>query len=427
MTYYRKLDHDELGMHLMQKHYDGSFNVLSAITVEGEFDTSRLRNIMGGFIDVMPQLLSTIDDEGQSFIELPAPHEWNMQEYRHDEMTLSEAFEKELNTGLKAEGEHLWRLSIFTDEDAKQSTLLFYFHHSIIDLYSVNRFFNEFLQAYADNCIDKEKLSLANGFPKPITDFLPKKNTGLRGLLTTLAYIFKVTRLTEFRKLTYKEASFNCSESSAKAYTLTIPPEVFTRFKTAAKKHGASLHGALCAAELYALKVLFDENEPVFGFLSSVNTRARLPEEALLGLCPRVGHSIQSTKIAKLDDFWKIAKDSGLAVRKDLEKGHDMAGGSILVPHIKGLIKHNKPSEPKWSLQIANGGELPIKAQYKDLKIVNVRYAQNFKSASNMLGSIITSLNGELTNTICFSAPQFSEMDIQVFADKFTDIIGEVS
>ncbi len=97
------------------------------------------------------------------------------------------------------------------------------------------------------------------------------------------------------------------------------------------------------------------------------------------------------------------------------------------MPHIKGLIKHNKPSEPKWSLQIANGGVLPIKTQYKALKVIDARYAQNFKSASNMLGSLITSLDGELTNTICYSTPQFSEKDIQIFANTFTEVMGEVS
>ncbi len=225
--------------------------------------------------------------------------------------------EAEVNRHITLGGESLWTATLIVGPDA--SELVFGFNHLIADATSWVTFTKQILAIYA-------------GAPAPAT-MLPPASTDhtYRPWRTplhraahfgaaTLAFLSGYKRV--FYRLGVAGALPAGGEGATRFESVRLAADTSERIAAAAKAHGITVHGVLCAAAALAVHAVADTNGPLDMCVSSaVNLRPQLASDHGQAFgCFASSVEVAAT-VGDQTDFWSLATGFSQGVRKQVVRG----------------------------------------------------------------------------------------------------------
>lgn len=416
----RRLDRDEMTLHLMQTHFDGYGNLIRVIALSGDFCLARLKRTLVGMMRLYPQLMASIAGERKPYFTIedeflpPSIHIYP----RTSDQSIHNAIDAELNQSLLPE-KLLWRVSVVQAPSSNDWELILYLHHAIADGFSSYQFVHQFLLAYSKNSVDSSQSGVMQDFPQSAQDYYLPKHKGVSHWVNCARWIIDVFKEVAVNRAEPRPWLDHNQKHQTQSTKINFSQATFHALKRLARQEDIALHAVFTAAVMIAGKVLC-KGEAV-AVLSSTNTRSRLAAGATTGLAARYGSFMQSRKINEQTHFWTLAKSLSSHSQSFLAKGHDITASRFSLPAMKAHCKN--PKAMPYHFQLANIGEIPLQTRYHHLYVREVIGGQNFNGANNILGINLLTFNQQVTLNLCYVKAQFSEAEITLFIDRLNNLL----
>lgn len=341
--------------------------------------------------------------------------------------------EQEMNRRYGYTEDHLGRCTLILGQD--RAELLFATHHIIGDGLSI---------VYAVRDLLRDLAALAQGQPlppveslpltPPLTALLPAAARGLPRYVAMNAFLGKHVLLRPFRRarrLPIEETAPPESRRMRIAHG-ELRGEDLAALCEQARREGAGVHGALCAALLIAtMEEAFAEElragrPTTLGCFSAINLRGKL--------VPPVGEAVgnfmsQATtfhRLAPMPELWELARSVKGRLAQALRWGEHyvtlpMMG--MLVPWgrdpARRFIQRFDGASPA-ALGVTNVGQVPIPRECGPFSIENFQIAVGVSVVGQLLGAVST-WNDRLNLNLVFVEPLVSRARAERIVERALD------
>lgn len=208
--------------------------------------------------------------------------------------------------------------------------------------------------------------------------------------------------------------------------TLRLEPESLKRLAERCRSAGATIHGAISAAQLLALHRAFGDAEPrTLGLTTPADLRAHLREpldDASPLLCATLITSVY--RLAADSDFWALARAVSGDLKRQLQRGDGHLFFTLFPPPAEfpatpdGIVAFQKmmANAPQVSM-VSNVGRLAPWSATTPFQVEALSFALN-PMFSHVLFTAVSTFNGRMTLHVNFDAARLPlEQAIPLIAD----------
>lgn len=306
------------------------------------------------------------------------------------------------------------------------------FHHSIADGRSGASFMTDVLNS-ANLNLDKLNIQNFTSIPDSVFSLLPPSN------LEQADSKRKRTDSPKTEKIkTAILPSFSKKMENAKPslYSFQLDKSELQKLLILSKQNRTTLHGILGAAQLFALRILFETEESILLNLSNpADLKPYLNEEnSAPGLGLYITLLTVGVPIGKNSDFWESAREISSSLKSQLADENERTRFYDLLPSAEQIL--NKPNGiPFFSalLQkfpqasaLSNAGILPSVNKFKKLNIQNISFTVHPSLSQTVFVSAST-YEGELTIYVNSDLNRWVQKDLERFRSEFEKILKRLA
>ncbi len=379
-------------------------NVLAVAQVKGRLDPARLPAALALLQRRHPLLrvCVKVEDGLPAYFDSDAPIPITVID-RRDGTHWYEMVTEERNRPFRWEQAPLLRLSVLRGES--ESELIFTMHHLISDGASSTYLLRDLLLATSGQATS----SVLTPLPErpALEDLMPPSERGLSGLkrsahfLASQAWTFFARR----PRLLAEQQSVPSAQRRSAVSHQQLTKEETSALLSACRSHGATLHGALCAALLLAVGAEIRTESPapehLLGCCTPVNLRRVLQPEIGEDIGLYVGPIVTFHRLTARTELFALATELTNQIHTARSAGVPalaLATQSRLLParvSPKQAARHLY-NRLFGTVSVTNMGVLDIPLDYGDLRLTAIHIG----GANNPYGSLIsigaTTLDGQL-------------------------------
>jgi len=279
--------------------------------------------------------------------------------------------EKQLNARFGNDEYPLFRAAYWTRGNDHLPSILFTFHHALTDANAAALFVKDVVAAARG--IPPVKRSF-NEPSQPVERLAPRQFSGFSGFVRILKYMGE--RLLTKARITPRQPPsvhrFEDKERINHIISFTLEGNTFDTFLATCKQNKTTVQGAICAAQLMAIRQEFTEDRPVsLSIRSAVNIRPELTgpiNNRDFGMYISLVTTIH--KLSKQANIWELAGDVKSQLSHLMKKGYThlvwrvMFPGTVFTPDRKGSLKAERLMRSIYNgSMVSNLGQL---AETKD-------------------------------------------------------------
>ncbi|RYE07462.1 MAG: hypothetical protein EOP22_17690 [Hyphomicrobiales bacterium] len=403
----RELGEQEWLLHFL--HRIGGLIAVQALHVRGPLDPDRVREALHWLQTQHPILRAHIEYGRLVFINLP-PFVYRQPSFVTDgttEIPLAivdnpdpehwrTVLARELSKPIKR-GKHP-RLRVTLVRQSPESDLthiVICADHATLDAQSGNMLGRQFMEFLADPAAMLASKPVHTTLPPPLEAGLPAKpDSGTRGYMPAI-------RL--------PNRPLPNPKMQTRILSRRLEADTTVALKAAIKANRTTLHGAVTAAFLSALRARYELDEMTV--LTTIDLR-RLMKPALHAETYGCYIDILRTKHALGDDFWAMARDASFRLITSLAK--DQKAASILKlfnwevygVEMKGIRTHRRRID---GLAITTAGESGLRRHYGQFELVDVSMAVSLDTFGPSLFAIASEREGGIDLSIGYTAFAMSD------------------
>ncbi len=208
----------------------------------------------------------------------------------------------------------------------------------------------------------------------------------------------------------------------------TLSPGTTKAIEEAARAHGTTVQGALCAAMLQAGFRMAHVHIPAVNYrlFSFVNMRGMLEppvhQESLgcyvsmVGCVHRVGPDT---------DFWELARSSKHELDDAIARGDALANVAIADRFVDFVSRRGRHTLA--AMTVSNIGRLPFAREHGAFSLLDLHAASAMNGIGACCAAIVSTLHGSLSWTFTYVKPFFDEAAATRYFDLAVDILCESS
>ncbi len=332
----------------------------------------------------------------QPWFELTGTHEIPVRVVARD---WQEVLAKELRRPMGRGRAPRLRLTLVKDRANELTHILVAADHSSVDAQSCNLLARELLDCLADPNSKETQPPIRDGLPAPLEAGLPKKSDSAKGTYQP------AIRLPAGKK--------ERGRAATRVVKRTLAPEQLKHLKQAALANRTSLHGALTAAFLLAIRDRHGLSEMTC--LSSVDMR-RMCKPAIPAGTFGCYIDILRTRHSLDKEFWALARDVSFRIISTLSR--DRAAASLLkLPDWEIYARESLPTMVSGrridGLAITTAGESGLGRNYGNLILEDVTMAVSLDTFGPGILVIACERMGGLDLSICYATRATCKEDVE--------------
>ncbi len=289
--------------------------------------------------------------------------------------------------------------------DADLNHIVICADHATLDAQSANMLARQLLEFLADPAMAQRKPPLHAALPPPIEALLPNKSGSGKKTTYTLAIRLPKQMVPEPEKETRVLARY-------------IGPNITARLEDAIKANRTTLHGALTAAFLLAMRERYMLD--AMTVLTTVDLR-RLSKRALPHETYGCYIDILRTKHAITDDFWATARDASFKLIAALAKDRESASimkfpeWKVYRRELRPTIRNNRRLD---GLAVTTVGESGLQSSYGAYTLEDVTRIVSLDMFGPSLFVIANERLGGLDLSVGYTAIAMSEDEVCWLTDN---------
>jgi hypothetical protein len=321
-----------------------------------------------------------------------------------------EVMAKELRTPIRKGRNPRLRVVLVRDPaDEDLTHLVVTADHTTLDAYSCNMMSRQLLEYLADPRAKRAEMPRQTHLPPPLEAGLPKKPQSNRPYEPAIRLpMRKVPR----------------TKPATRVVGRTIPEKVVSATKADARSKGATLHGALAAAFLLAMRDRYGVE--AMTCLSSVDLR-RMMKPPLPADTYGCYIDILRTR-HEIGDFWKTARDVSFRLVSTFAKDHEnasivkMPGWEIYKHESWKTMTHARRID---GLAITTAGESNLRVHYGNRALEDVTMAVSLDTFGPGIVVITSEREGALDVSVNYATRAIAKSDVAALADRALAILSE--
>ncbi|ARV59273.1 hypothetical protein BZZ01_12125 [Nostocales cyanobacterium HT-58-2] len=230
------------------------------------------------------------------------------------------------------------------------------------------------------------------------------------------------------------ESQTSLSELHTYFLTRSLSQEMTVNLKNRCRQEGTTVHGALCAAMLFAAAKIAHVDTPVnLSCASSVSLRKycepQVPDDYLA--CVSDAMSYTHT-LEKNTSFWDLARETKSKIIDAINSKTFVNSAEEQSEDVPDFTQNEQFREIMQRLMgryasvfIANPGQLKIAGKYDVVKIKELYLPIGFHLAGPCFGLKVVTLHEQMFFTFSYVEPLISKKTSEIFADSVIDIIHQ--
>jgi hypothetical protein len=421
LTSSRELGEQELLLNYL--HQVGGLIVLSVLHIRGRLDRDQLRDALDWLQAQQPILQAHVRygriafrslppfvyshpsfvTQGTARIPLAVVDDPNPQAWR-------QVMARELRTPLKRRLNPRLRFTIVrSSSDPELSHVVLCADHAIIDAHSANLLSRQLLEYLANPAEARRRAATSLGLPPPLETLLPvKTDSGARGYEPAIRLPKRPNRHArlETRVLSWR-----------------LGPDEAGRLKSGIKTNRTTLHGAITAAFLLAIRQRYGLE--IMSVLTTVDLRRMikpaLPDET----CGCYIDIVRTTNPIGTD-FWKTAGEVSFRLIRTLAKDHGPASilklfdWEVYRKEIAGMATRHRRID---GLAVTTAGESGLSKRYGAYELEDVTMAVSLDLFGPSLFVIGIERDDGIDLSIGYSASAISDEEVTGLAKAAIDLL----
>ena len=389
-------------------HGYGGLIVMQVLHIRGRLDAKSVRNSLNWLQRRYPMARAHVRYGGLVFRKYP-PFVYRQPRFelegtgkialRVTENDWQQVLAEELRKPLPRGRTPRMRLTMVNDPEEELTHLLLSADHSSVDAQSCNLLARELLQHLADPAAMDAQEPRERGLPPPLEARLQRQSNNARSPYQA------AIRLPKGKK--------ERGRAATRVVKRAIAPEQLKRLKEAALENRASLHGALAAAFLLAIRDKHGLSEMTC--LSSVDMRRmckpQIPAETFgcyLDIL-RTRHELEK-------DFWPLARDVSFRIISTLSRNRE-AASLLKLPDWEIYAREGLPTMVSGrridGLAITTAGSSGLEQDYGHLRLEDVTMAVSLDTFGPGVLVISCERLGGLDLSICYATRATCKQDVQ--------------
>jgi len=424
VTITRKLGEQERLLNYL--HAYGGLIALSVLHISGRLDPDRLRDGLRWLQTLHPILRAHIEYGGLVFRSLP-PFVYRQPSFVMDgtgEIPLivfedpdpeawRDVLARELRTPI-ARGNHpRIRITLVrTDPDAEHAHIVICADHATLDAQSGNMLCRQLLEFLADPAAARQKQPVHDTLPPPLEAGMNKPDSGTRGYEPAL-------RL--------PNAPLPNPAKQTRILSRRLDPPRADALKTAIKAHRTTLHGAVTAAFLLAIRERYGLD--AMTVLTTIDLR-RLMKPALPAETYGCYIDILRTRHDIAEDFWATARDVSFRLITTLARDQETASilklfdWEVYRREIRGISTHRRRID---GLAVTTAGESGLRRTYGAYTLDDVSMAVSLDMFGPSLFVIASERDGGIDLSIGYSAVAMDAGEAEAIAAPAMALLDSVT
>ncbi|MEO7221242.1 MAG: hypothetical protein ABIY37_02110 [Devosia sp.] len=406
-------------------HRFGGLIVLSVLHIRGRLDRTLLQDALDWIQDQHPILRAHITygrivfrslppfayrhpsfvTQGTtkiplSVVENPNPHLWR------------QILARELRSPIRRGANPRLRVTLVrTSGDAELSHVIVCADHAIIDAHSANMLSRQLLEYLADPEEARRRVPPHSALPPPLEALLPTKtDSGTRGYEPAI-------RLP-------KRPNPN-ARMETRILSRRLDPEEADRLRVAIKTNRTTLHGAITAAFLLAIRQRYGLE--AMSVLTTIDLRRLMKPTLPEGTYGCYIDIVRTTNPIGTD-FWKTASEVSFRLIATLAR--DQGPASILKlfdwevyrKEIRGMTIQNRRID---GLAVTTAGESGLRSRYGAYELEDVTMAVSLDFFGPSLFVIATERDGGIDLSIGYSASAISDEEVSGLTDSAASLLHQ--
>ncbi len=428
----RKLVPFEQAMEIIHRHA-GSNTIMTISRIKGSLGEEIVRQALDLIQCRHPRLNSRIvgsldslrfETEGTPKIPLRVVNKFHNEQWQ-------EVVEEEMNEKFDS-SQYLLRTTLVQVESEKSTSyLLTTVDHAIADGLSSIQLHSEVL-TYCKTLASGEQVTQVASLPElqPVEELVPESMKGFRGAINSASYLLREV----FQTFWYRPKNLGfeqCVPIELRRGGMIhkqLDPQLTQQLVNLCRKEGTTVHGALCAAMLFAAakKITAGNRCDVsVNCSSAIDLRKRLQ--------PVVGNEYLSTLASWLTSFhtlrthtsfWELAQD----VKQQLEAGierNNIFGNVLMFRKIVELSvsQHNEVSA---TVLLTNIGRVNIPKVYGPFILEEISFVPAASLYVGVFSAAVATFEGKMLLNFFFSEPSISRDTMESLVDSVMSCLVKV-
>ncbi|BAZ70577.1 hypothetical protein NIES4106_53720 (plasmid) [Fischerella sp. NIES-4106] len=429
----RKLAPLEQAMEIMHRHAGPSV-IIVASRIKGSLKEEIVRQALDLLQCHHPRLNSRIVDSSDSLrfeteatlkIPLRVVNKFHNEQWQ-------EVFEEEMNEKFDS-SQYLLRTTLVQIENENSTTyLLTTIHHAIADALSSIQLHSQIL-TYCKNLTSKEEVTKVASLPElpPVEELVPKSMKGFTGAIHSVLFLLREV----FQKFWYRPKNLGFEQYvpielwRGSMIHKQLDPQLTQQLVNLCRKEGTTVHGALCAAMLFAAA-----KKMTAGNRSDVRVNCISPIDLRKRLQPVVGNEHLSTLVGGVTSFhilrvhtsfWELARD----VKQQLEAGikrNDIFSDGLMFRNIVEFFLSSQSNEVCATVLLTNIGRVNIPKAYDPFILEEISFAPAARGLCGVFSAAVASFEDKMLLNFLFSEPSISRDTMESLVDSVMSCLVKV-
>lgn len=418
MTDNRKLAPSEQVMEILNQ-YANSFNVLTISRIRGELSEGILRSALDSVQSYHPRLKSCIvglldnlcfENGG---INIPLRVVDNLYSEQWQDVVL-----EELNQKIDSSKGLLRTVLVLPKNETSISYFITTVHHAISDGISCVQL-NSTILTYCQKIVSGEPVDEICSLPTlpPVEELLPKPIKGFRGSMNDILFLLRL----KLEQMWYKPENLGFQECvplklrRCGMVHRKLDKELTTQLIKISKKEKTTVHGALCAAMMFAAaRKISDEKKTKVSVScwSPVNLRKHLKpiisDEVMSSLASHITsfHTVKTNT-----SFWDLAQDVKQWLETDLKRDDIFRQVLMYKKAFEYFLAH--PNKVPATLAVSNIGQVNIPKNYGLFELEEISFVSAQAAFGGCFSVAVTTFQGNMFLNFIFSEPSISRSTME--------------